>query len=44
MKLLQDSWNPLEDVAEVMKKYPDVLFLVDAVSSLTSVKIEVDKL
>jgi len=36
--------NPLEDVAEVMKKYPDVLFLVDAVSSLTSVKIEVDKL
>jgi len=36
--------NPIEEVAEVMKKYPDILFLVDAVSSLTSVKIEVDKL
>ncbi|MBN2543398.1 alanine--glyoxylate aminotransferase family protein [bacterium] len=36
--------NPLEEIAEVMKKYPDVLFLVDAVSSMMGVKIEVDKL
>lgn len=36
--------NPLEEVAEVMKKYPDVCWLVDAVSSMTGVKIEVDKL
>lgn len=36
--------HPLYEVAEVMKKYPDVLFLVDAVSSMMGVKIEVDKL
>ncbi len=36
--------NPLYEVAEVMKKYPDVMFLVDAVSSMTAMKIEVDKL
>jgi aspartate aminotransferase-like enzyme len=36
--------NPLEEIAEVMKKYPDVCWLVDAVSSMTGVKIEVDKL
>jgi aspartate aminotransferase-like enzyme len=36
--------NPLEEIADVMKKYPDVCFLVDAVSSMTGVKIEVDKL
>jgi len=36
--------NPLEDVAEVVKKYPDVMLMVDAVSSMTAVKIEVDKL
>lgn len=36
--------NPLYKVAEVMKKYPDVLFMVDAVSSMTGMKIEVDKL
>jgi aspartate aminotransferase-like enzyme len=36
--------NPIEEVAEVMKKYPDVCWLVDAVSSMTGVKIEVDKL
>ncbi|MFH1237351.1 MAG: alanine--glyoxylate aminotransferase family protein [Candidatus Aenigmatarchaeota archaeon] len=36
--------NPLYEVAEVMKKYPDVLFMVDAVSSMTGMKIEVDKL
>jgi len=36
--------NKLEEIAEVMKKYPDVSFLVDAVSSMTAVKIETDKL
>ena len=36
--------NPLEDIAEVMKDYPDITFMVDAVSSMAGVKIEVDKL
>jgi len=36
--------NPIEEIAEVRKKYPDVLWLVDAVSSAAGVKIEVDKL
>ncbi len=36
--------NPLYDVAKVMKKYPDVIFMVDAVSSLTGMKLEVDRL
>jgi aspartate aminotransferase-like enzyme len=36
--------NPIEEIAEVMKKYPDVLFLVDTVSSLMGDKIEIDKL
>ena len=36
--------SDLESVSEVMKKYPNVLWFVDAVSSLAGVKIEVDKL
>ena len=36
--------NPVEEISEVRKKYPDVLWLVDAVSSMGGVKIEVDKL
>ncbi len=36
--------SPLEEIADVMKKYPDVTFLVDAVSSMMGTKIEVDKL
>jgi aspartate aminotransferase-like enzyme len=36
--------NPLYDVADVMKKYPDVMFIVDAVSSMSAMKIEIDKL
>lgn len=36
--------NPLYEIAKVMKKYPDVMFIVDAVSSLTGMKVEVDKL
>lgn len=35
--------NPVEEIAEVMKKYPEVIFCVDAVSSLGGAKIEVDK-
>jgi len=36
--------NPLAEISEVMKKYPEVCFLVDTVSSMAGVKIEVDKL
>ena len=37
--------SPLEPIAELLKsKYPDVIWLVDAVSSMAGVKIEVDKL
>ncbi len=36
--------NPLADIAQVMKKYPDVMFIVDSVSSMTGVKIETDAL
>ncbi len=36
--------NPLEEIAKVMKDFPDVLFMVDTVSSMGGVKIEVDKL
>jgi aspartate aminotransferase-like enzyme len=34
----------MEEVAKVMKDFPDVVWAVDAVSSLTGVKIETDKL
>lgn len=36
--------NPLYEIAEVMRDFPDVCFLVDTVSSMAGVKIEVDKL
>jgi aspartate aminotransferase-like enzyme len=36
--------NPLADIAGVMKKYPDVQFIVDSVSSMTAVKIDTDAL
>lgn len=36
--------NPVEEIAQVMKKYPEVIFCIDAISSLGGVKIEVDKL
>jgi aspartate aminotransferase-like enzyme len=36
--------SPLEEIAELKKKFPDVTFIVDAVSSMTGVKIEFDKL
>ena len=36
--------NPIEQVAHVLRDHPDVLFLVDAVSSMSGIKLEVDKL
>jgi len=36
--------NPLEEIAEILKNYPHITFLVDAVSSMAGVKIDVDKL
>ncbi len=36
--------NPVEEIAEVIKKYPDVVWCVDAVSSAAGSKIETDKL
>lgn len=36
--------NPIDEISEVVKKYPDVIFCVDTVSSAGGVKIEVDKL
>jgi aspartate aminotransferase-like enzyme len=35
--------NPVYEIGQVVAKYPDVLFLVDTVSSLGGAKIEVDK-
>lgn len=36
--------NPLDEISEVIKKYPEVVFVVDCVSSAAGSKIEVDKL
>jgi aspartate aminotransferase-like enzyme len=36
--------NPVYEIAEVMRKYPEVVWCMDAVSSMGGVKIEVDKL
>jgi aspartate aminotransferase-like enzyme len=36
--------NPLADIAKVMRNYPDVMFIVDSVSSMTAVKIDTDAL
>lgn len=36
--------NPIEEISRVVKKYPDVIFCVDTVSSAGGVKIEVDRL
>ncbi len=35
--------NPLPEIAAVVRKFPDVLLLVDTVSSMAGVPIEVDK-
>lgn len=36
--------NPVHEITEVLKKYPDVVFCLDAVSSLGGTKIPVDEL
>jgi aspartate aminotransferase-like enzyme len=36
--------NPIEELSIVMKKYPDIIWCVDAVSSMLGAKLEVDKL
>ncbi|NSW92671.1 MAG: alanine--glyoxylate aminotransferase family protein [Firmicutes bacterium] len=36
--------NPVEELADVWKKYPDVVVCMDTVSSMGGTKIEVDKL
>jgi len=36
--------NPIDDISKVIKRYPEVIFCVDAVSSAGGVKIETDKL
>src|SRR5258706_2853681 len=36
--------SPLAQIAALKEKYPDVMFIVDAVSSLTATKIEFDAL
>ena len=36
--------NPLVEIAEVMRRYPQVMFIVDSVSSMSGVKIEMDRL
>jgi len=35
--------NHLDEIAAVMRKYPDVIFMVDAVSSMAGVRIPVDE-
>src|SRR5208283_910659 len=35
--------NPIEEAAEVMRDHPDVMFLVDAVSGMAGIPIDVDK-
>ena len=34
--------NPIKEIGEVVKKYPEVVFIVDTVSSAAGTKIEVD--
>src|SRR5215468_9174713 len=36
--------SPLAEIAALKKKYPDVMFIVDSVSSLSAVKLEFDAL
>jgi aspartate aminotransferase-like enzyme len=36
--------NPVDAIADVIRKYPDVIFCLDTVSSAAGTKIEVDKL
>lgn len=36
--------NPVDEIAEVMKKYPEVIYCLDTVSSMGGTNIETDKL
>src|SRR6266704_4944959 len=36
--------SPLPEIAEVLKKYPDVISIIDTVSSMSALKIPVDEL
>ncbi|MFH1848830.1 MAG: alanine--glyoxylate aminotransferase family protein [archaeon] len=36
--------NPLKEIAGVVRKYPDVMFMVDTVSSMGGIRIDVDEL
>ncbi len=36
--------NPMEEISKVIKKYPEIVWLVDGVSSIGGIKLEVDKL
>jgi len=38
------TMNPLADIAKVMRKFPDVQFIVDCVSSFSAMKIPFDEL
>src|SRR5882672_389159 len=38
------TMSPLDEIAALKKKYPDVMFIVDAVSSMTATKMEFDAL
>src|SRR5438132_1659526 len=38
------TMSPLAEIAALKKKYPDVMFIVDAVSSLSATKIQFDAL
>ncbi|AOR24776.1 pyridoxal-phosphate-dependent aminotransferase family protein [Clostridium taeniosporum] len=35
--------NPVDEIGKIVKKYPNIVFIVDAVSSAAGTKIEVDK-
>lgn len=36
--------NPVQEISKILKKYPEVVWCVDTVSSMAGTKIEVDKL
>src|SRR5512137_2016941 len=36
--------SPLAEIAEVMRKFPEVMFIVDTVSSMSALKVPVDEL
>ncbi len=38
------TMSPLEEIAALKKKYPDVMFIVDSVSSMTALPIKFDEL